>query len=57
MAEIVYSGEEMGVIAEATGTHPTPHTPKTDSGTNRTGMEVGRCEQVLLGAGGEYGTR
>ena len=36
-AEIKASGEEMGVIAEAMGTPPTPHTTNMDSGAGRTG--------------------
>ena len=39
-------GEEMGVVEEAMGIHPNSHTPKTDSGAEKTptAMEVGRCE-------------
>ena len=50
-------GRNLGLITEAMGIHPTPHIPKTDSGAVRTGTEVGRCEQVLLGAGEVDGTR
>ena len=35
-AEITDSIEEIGVIAEAMGIHPTPHTPKTDRGEGKT---------------------
>ena len=35
------SEEEMGVIAEMTGINPTPHALNTESGTSRTGTEVG----------------
>ena len=31
------SGEEIGVIAETIGIHPTPNAPRTDIGTGRTG--------------------
>ena len=46
------SGEEMGVIAEAMGIHPTPHTPKTDSGAGIKGAVVGWNEHGLLVTGG-----
>ena len=41
-AEILDSGEEMWVIAEAMGIHPNPHTPKTDShvGKPETGTKL-----------------
>ena len=50
-AERTDSGEELGVIAEAMGINPTPHSPKTDSGTGRTGTEVGRRDHGLSGTG------
>ena len=51
------SREEMIVIGEAMGIHPTPQTPKMDSGAGRTGMKVSWCEHVLSGKRGRYGTR
>ena len=45
------SREEMIVIGEAMGINPTPHSPKTDSGTGRTGTEVGRRDHGLSGTG------
>ena len=36
-AERMDSREEIGVIVEAIGIHPTPHTLKTDSGVSITG--------------------
>ena len=56
-AETIYNREEMGVILKAMVIHPTPHTPKTDSGAGRTSTEVGWCDCRLLGAGKLYGTR
>ena len=56
-AEITDSGEEMGVIVEAMVIHPTPHTPKVDSGAGITGTEVGRCDFGLSGTGEIYGTQ
>ena len=47
----------MVVIAEAMRIHPTPQTPKTDSGAGRTGMEVSWCEHVLSGKRGRDGRR
>ena len=51
------SGEEMWVITEAMEIHPTPHTPKTDSGTGRTGTELGMCEPRFSGTGEIDGTQ
>ena len=47
----MYSGEETGVVGEVIGTHPTYHTPKTDSGNNAdntpTATEVGCIEGIF----------
>ena len=44
-AERTDSGEEMEVIADAMGIHPTPHTPSTDRDMDRTETEVGWCDR------------
>ena len=48
---------EIGVIMEAMGIHPTPHTPKTDSGAGRKGTKVGWCGCGFFGASEIDGTR
>ena len=56
-AERTDSGEEMGVIAESMGIHPTPNNPKTDRGAVITGTEVGRYEHGFSGTGEIDGTQ
>ena len=43
----MYSGEEIGVVVQAMGINLTSHTPKTDSGLDKTPtvIELGWCER------------
>ena len=40
--ETMKSGEEMGVVPEAMGIHPTSHTTKTDSVVDKKNCNIGR---------------